>query len=239
MFRITAVMNEQVDMSALQRALNPMRHRFPAFHVRLKRGAFWYYLEQADTQPQVEADTLYPCPRPAKNELPYRVKVHHNRISCEFSHMVCDGGAGVTFFKTLLAQYLRERGEDIPAEAGVLDIHAAPEPEEFEDGFKRFARSGVRPGRVEPRAYKAKGTRLHPGMYVITTGTLDVNEALQLARAHNVSLTEYMTATLIYVLYNLQKAERAGRLKPVKVSVPVRLRRFPGHAALRGYSKAY
>ncbi len=237
MFRLTAVMSEDVNREALQAALDKMQQRFPGFYVRLRRGAFWYYLEELKLRALVEDDTLNPCEPIAKKELPFRVKVHNNRISCEFAHVVCDGGAGLVFLKTLLAQYLREQGINVPAKYGILDLDAVVDSEELEDSFSRFSRVKGRLPRHEPAAYHILGTPLHRGMRVITTGQLSVNEAVKLARENKVSLTEYLTATLIYVIYLMQGAQRSSRLRPVRVSVPVNLRKYYPTKTLRNFSQ--
>lgn len=238
MFRLTAVMAAPVDTVALQTALNKMRPRFPGFYVRLKRGVFWYYLEQEEWEARVEQDTLYPCPPLSQEELPFRIKVHQNRIAGEFAHVVCDGTGGMIFFQTLLAQYLREQGVRVPYTESILNLGEAPEAGEQEDSFLRYYRTGARLSRKEPLAYKMEGTRLLPGMYCVTTGVMSVENALALARKHQVSLTEYMTATLLYVLYTVQKAVRPrGRLKPVKISVPVNLRKYYNTKTLRNFSQ--
>ncbi len=237
MFRLTVVMQSQVKREALQAALDKMRSRFPGFYVRLRRGAFWYYLEELEIRALVEDDTLNPCEPIAKKELPFRVKVHNNRISCEFAHVVCDGSAGLVFTKTLLAQYLREQGINVPVKNGILDLCEEPNEEELEDSFSRFSRVKGRLPRHEPQAYHISGTPLHTGMRVITTGELSVKEAIALARAHKVSLTEYLTATLIYVIYSMQTAQLQARLRPIRVSVPVNLRKYYPTKTLRNFSQ--
>ncbi len=237
MFRFTAVMKDTVDQEALQRALDRMRPRFPSFYVRVKRGIFWYYLEQIHKRAMVEEDTIYPCPPLMRNELPFRIKVHSNRISCEIAHVICDGGAGLTFFKSLLAEYARQLGAEVMAECGVLSLDEPVHPEELEDGFSRFSRMGALPTRSEPQAYHPTGTPLLQGVRYITTGKLSVSAALELARGYHVSLTEYLTATLIHVLYNMQIADHVRRPKPVKVSVPVNLRKYYSTQTLRNFSQ--
>ncbi len=237
MFRFTAVMKELVDREALQRALDRMQPRFPGFFVRVRRGIFWYYLEQLHKRAMVEEDTLYPCPPLVRGELPFRVKVHNNRISCEIAHVICDGGAGLTFFKTLLSEYVRQLGATVLPECGVLSLDEPPHPEEHEDGFSRFSRMGARPTRKESQAYHPTGTPLLRGVRYITTGKLSVSAILELARRHHVSLTEYLTATLIHVLYSMQLADHTRRLKPVKVSVPVNLRKYYPTRTLRNFSQ--
>ena len=237
MFRITVVLREEVRRDALQRALDLMKPRFPTFYVQKKRGLFWYFLEELNVRAMVEEDSINPCPPVMPDTLPFRVKTHVNRISCEFAHVVCDGGAALIFVKTLLAAYARELGMEIPVQNGILDITEPPRPEETEDGFSRFSRMGALANRAELNAYHPSGTRLHPGMRVVTTGVLSVKAALKLARSYKVSLTEYLTATLIYVLYCMQKAEDTKHPRPVKVSVPVNLRKYYPTPTLRNFSQ--
>lgn len=238
MFRFTAVMANDVDSEALYRALQSTVPRFPGYCVRLKRGLFWYYLEQKFKPVPLEEDLQHPCPPHAPHEHPFRVRYYANRISCEFEHIICDGFGGLTFFKTLLAAYAGELGTAVPATHGVLDIHQPSTPEEWEDSFARFSRMGVRPTRKEPIAYHPKGTPLPTGMRCVVTGTVSVKALLQKARSYSVSITEYLCAVLMYVLYLQQEAE-AGRKKrrPVKVSVPVNLRKYYPTKTLRNFSQ--
>jgi hypothetical protein len=46
-FRVSAAVSEPVDPEILQRAVNDMETHFPTFFVVLKRGFFWYYLEES------------------------------------------------------------------------------------------------------------------------------------------------------------------------------------------------
>ena len=45
-FSLTAVMNEKVDEKVLSKAVDEILNRFVSFNVKLKRGIFWYYLEE-------------------------------------------------------------------------------------------------------------------------------------------------------------------------------------------------
>ncbi|MDL2235359.1 hypothetical protein LJC07_04295 [Christensenellaceae bacterium OttesenSCG-928-L17] len=236
MFRLTAVMREEVDKEKLQNALDALRPRFPGFFVTLRAGVFWYYLETVNERMLVVDDMRYICRRPERGEALFRVCCYRNRISLEISHIIADGSGAMVLFQTLLAQYLRECGVAIPA--ALYDVHAQPEDEEWKDSFLDYARPGRRPMRREPYAYHPSGTPLYKGEQAIITGTLSVQEVLEVARKHKVSITEYLTATLMYVLYRMQLSERPrGKLKPVKVSVPVNLRKYYKTRTLRNFSQ--
>ncbi len=45
-FRMSATLAEPVDRAVLAAALDVTVRRFPSIAVRLRRGAFWYYLEE-------------------------------------------------------------------------------------------------------------------------------------------------------------------------------------------------
>ncbi len=237
MFRMTAVLKENADPILLQQALDKCARRFPHFCVRLKTGMFWYYLEHSPIRPVVEEDTHTPCPALQPGELPFRIKYWRNRVSGEFSHMICDGGGAMAFFKALMAEYVRGLGAEVPLECGILDLDAVPDPEEWEDAFARYSRMGATPSRVEPRAYHPTGSRLPAGMRLVTTGRLSVKEVAKQAKSYRASITEYLTATLMYVLYCQQAAERYRYRQPVKISVPINLRKYYPTRTMRNFSQ--
>ena len=45
-FRLSATLTEPVDVQVLRAALDVTVRRFPSIAVRLRRGVFWYYLEE-------------------------------------------------------------------------------------------------------------------------------------------------------------------------------------------------
>ena len=134
-YRFSAVMTEEVDPAALQRAVDKTMPRFPGFRVRIKQGLFWYYLEPNDAPgPFVRPDIANPCqPVRFKEDNGWLVRFYYyrRRISLEVFHALSDGSGALTFFRTLLAVYLRETGVDVPEGGGVLDISEPPSKEEM------------------------------------------------------------------------------------------------------------
>lgn len=236
-FRFTAHLTRDVDAMLLQRALDIALKRFPGNRVRLRRGIFWYYLEQYTKPILVEPDVNNPCtPFPRGKEL-FRLTYYRNRVSLEVFHAIADGGGAMAFFKTILAQYIRLLGVEVPATHGVLDIDEPPDDEEFEDSFLRYSRMSVLPSRAESRAYKFSGTPLEPGCIALTTGLLSVGAVKNKSREYGVTITEYLAAIYLYALYLVQRAQPTKRKYPVKVSVPVDLRRYYKTKTLRNFSQ--
>ena len=50
-YRVSAVLSEEIDRAALQKAFNRVLPAFKAFKVRLRSGFFWYYFEENPRKP--------------------------------------------------------------------------------------------------------------------------------------------------------------------------------------------
>ena len=235
LFRFSAELDEEVDPRLLAAAQARALKRLPGFAQRLKRGFFWYYLEHNEGAPDIQEDVANPCVRLAPREnkgFLFRVRYYRCRVSLEVYHVLADGSGGVSFFKTMLAEYLRLRyGADIPRDDEILDCDEAPRPDELEDAYLKYARRLGR-SRREPNAYYLRGTPDSDDFIHITTGMLPVKEALAKAKEKQVTLSEYIVSAMIMALDNIQRSSGLPErlLKPVKICVPVDLRRFyPTH----------
>lgn len=237
MFRFTAVLKEEVDPELLDKALEKTMGRFPIYNVSLKTGFFWYYFEGLEHRITPEPDVINPFAPIGRGDPLLRVRYHENRVSVEIHHGLTDGSGAMTFLKTLLAQYFTHKGIDVPSTHGILDVNEPVDPEEEEDSFFKYSRMSVLPSRRETRAYHPSGTPLNTGDIAITTGVMKASEILGKAHEYNVSVTEYIAALLLQSLYTLQKAERPKRQHPVKISVPVNLRKFYRTNTLRNFSQ--
>lgn len=241
-FRGAITLKEKVDPVALEEALVRVLPRFPCFDVNIKRGFFWYYFEKAKyPTPPVMPDIGNPCHRIKHKEnkgFLFRVYYHEHRIAVEFYHALTDGYGGSLFLSTLTAEYLRIKGADIPSGGAVLSLDEKADDFELEDSFERFASSKVKAKRRDRYVYHKKGKRLPAHMVNVTTGYMPVDKLLELARANNASITEYLAAILMYIHYNIQREEQRKQ-KEVSVQIPVNLRRTFPSKTLRNFSLCY
>lgn len=242
LFRASMDLTEDVDAETLSRALERTTARFPSFSVRLRRGAFWYYFEHLDGYPPVQKDVNNPCARlrPKQNGgFAFRVRYYKKRIALEVFHVLADGSGGMSFLKTLVAEYLSLKNNAvIPRDGEILDCGERPKPEEYADGFAGVE-GPMTLSRSEADAYRLKGVDEPDGFVHITTGKLPVAEVLSRAREKGATLTEYLVAVLIDAAAEIQYADCAGRRKklmPVKVNVPVNLRKFFPVTTKRNFS---
>lgn len=239
LYRISVTLKEEVEPELLQKAVDLALPRFPAFKVALRKGVFWRYLEPNNRPgPFVQPDIKNPCmPLSFKSNHRYLIRIYyyHKKISLEMFHSVSDGNGALCLLRTITAVYLRLQGHSIPNGNGVFDIYETPDPEEMEDAYIRYASSKVRPSRSQEKAYRVRGHKEPFYTLNIIRGLIPVNELLQISRRYRVSLTEYLNAVLLYALLQKQKADRTVREKPIKLAMPVNLRRFFPSKTLRNF----
>ena len=239
-FRLSATLTEEVDREILQAALDVTVRRFPTMAVRLRRGFFWYYLEQLKEAPRIRQEHSYPLTRMSRQETrrcAFRVIVHGKRIALEIFHSLTDGNGGLIFLKTLLAEYLYQKyGLRIPAEDGVLGRLEAPAREEMEDSFLKYA-GPVAASRKATNAYRLDGTREQEDFLHVTCLQLPVDVLRQKAKAQGVTITSYLCAAMMLAIQDIQDRKQPDRRhqKPVKVLLPVNLRKLFPSRTLRNF----
>lgn len=240
LYRLSVTLTEPVVPERLQQALEQVLPRFPLFRMSLHRGVFWPYLDETTSvPPRVEPDVANPCKRIDKKEnhgYAFRVRYYQNRIALEVFHCLADGSGSLVFLKTLAAQYLRLSGHEIAVGDGVLDLLEPPHPEEMEDSLHRYARFDHIESRREAAAYRPRLTKEPPPTLHLVTGRVPLDRLSAAAKALGVTVTEYLAGQLCYAFYEQQLAEKPRRLKPVKVSIPVNMRRFYPSETLRNFS---
>ena len=239
-FRLSATLCDEVDKTVLRNAMDVTMRRFPSIAVRLCRGAFWYYLEELSSAPEITDEKSWPLahtPFESINECALRVIVYKNRIAVEFYHALTDGTGGMVFLKSLLAEYIEQKyGVEIPNECGVLDRLTQPQEEELEDSFSKNAGS-VSVSRNASTAFKIHYTPERDDFRHLTTFILDSNAALAAAKSCGVSLTVYLTSAMLLALQRIQDEQTPDkrRQKPIRVVVPVNLRRLFPSRTLRNF----
>ena len=240
-FRLSATLTETVDVAVLRSALDVTVRRFPSIAVRLRRGVFWYYLEEIPQPPPIQEEKSCPLAHAPFQEVrrcAFRVLVYRDRIAVEFFHALTDGTGGLIFLKTLVAEYLTQKyGVAIPAEYGVLGRLEEPDPEELEDSFLRYA-GDVKASRKESTAYHLSGTPERDGYKNLITMMLSAEEVRACAKSRGLSVTELLCAAMMQAILDLQveKVRDPRRRKPVKVLVPVNLRGLFPSRTLRNFA---
>lgn len=240
-FRLSATLTEPVDTAVLRNALDVTIKRFPSIASRLRRGAFWYYLQQLEYAPDIREESSYPLTRMSRNEIrrcAFRVIVYGRRIAFEVFHCVTDGNGALIFLKALLAEYLQQRyGISVPAEMGVLSRAEEPRSEELEDSFQRYG-GPVCASRKENDAWRLTGTPEPDGFLHVTCFQVPVAPTLEKAHSYGVSLTAFLSAAMMKALADLQAEYIPNRKKRkfIRLLIPVNLRNLFPSKTLRNFA---
>ncbi len=239
-FRLSVTFKEKVDPEILQSALELAVKRFPSIAMGLRKGFFWYHLEEIEEVPQVIPDLPYPCSSMTRAEVKkcaFRVLYSENRIAVEFFHALTDGSGGLIFLKTLAAEYLfQKNGVKIPPGMGVYDLDEEPPADELEDSFLKNGGT-VSKSRKEKNSYSISGTKTDGFLY-LTTGVVDLENIRRASKRHNVTLTAFLASVMIYSAMKIQDGDTAARRrqKPVKILIPVNLRNYFDSSSVRNFA---
>ena len=240
-FRMSVTLTEKVDVQVLQSALDVTARRFPSIAARLRKGIFWYYLQQLEHAPTVSEEFSYPLTRMSHQEVrrcAFRVIAYENRIAIEMFHSLTDGNGALVFLKTLTAEYLQQKyGVHIPAEQGVLGRLEEPSEEELEDSFQKYA-GPVSASRKENNAWRFWGTPERDGWLNLTCFQIPVDQVRNKAHEYGVTLTVFMSAVIMEALQQIQTrmVPDIRRRKPIRVLIPVNLRRLFPSKTLRNFA---
>ncbi len=239
-FRVSMTLSEPVDPALLQRAADDLRPRFPSFFVSLRKGFFWYYLEESENPVQVQKDYAYPLTFMSGRELRrncMRILCYKNRIAVEFFHSLTDGHGGSIFLCNLTARYLELKyGVSVPCEGLILDRNQHPPREELEDSFLRHA-AGSALSRHEEKSFLLRGTRDGRGFRTLTTGVVDTGALLDMAHKWGVTVTALLAGVMCESVMGIQSERRPRkRCRPVKITIPIDLRRLYGSKTLRNFA---
>ena len=239
-FRLSATLGETIDRDVMQTALDVTVRRFQSIAVRVKPGVFWYYLEQIPKTPDIIDEKPYPLSRMPFSDIKkcaFRVLIYDKRIAVEFFHALTDGNGGLVFLKTLVAEYIYQKySVKVPVGDGILDRLEEPSDEEFEDSFVKY--SGDYPAsRADTNAYRVIEKREEDGFKTNTTFIIDSEDLVREAKKYGVTVTAYVVSAFIMAMIRVQnqKVARRSKHKPIKVLIPVNLRKMFPSKTLRNF----
>ena len=224
-FRISCVLKEKIVSNLLQEAVEQTLEKYQSFKVRMKTGFFWYYLEHNTKSPIVEEETDYPCkyidPRRNNNYL-FKVTYFENKINIDIFHSLTDGNSGVIFFKEIIYTYLELLYPEIfdEEQRKIRKIEYDTE-DSYMKNYDKTAKSNAS-GR---KAYILKGKKMKLGAISAIHEIIDLEDLKKETKRQEVTITQYLTAVLIYAIYQENYLKAKGK-KPVKVCIPVNLKKY-------------
>ncbi len=241
-FRVTVSLKEPVKYSAIKEAVAITSKRFPYFSVSLGSGIFWHFLELNGRLPRIQAEEDIPCTAFAvnrNNEPLYRVILKGSKISVEFIHILTDGGGALEYLKCLLYTYITLTGKKISNHGDIILPDTPVQEEEFEDGYNKFFQKLPPPSRIIRALHLPYKLNSRPKLRVIRA-EVKVEDILDAARKHKVSITEYFVSVYFLSLQEIFIADRAKSRKRIRkvmrIEVPVNMRKLFPSRTMRNFS---
>lgn len=242
-YRIAVVLKDRVKIAHLINIIPTLEKRFPYYKVTLKKGFFWYYLEQTNTPIQLIVDKGIPCRtfNQKRNEkLLFRILVIKNRISIEFSHILTDGGGAFRFFQYLLLQYFQQEGIDVRESLKEFAVNPEILHNEFVDSYQQYFKKEVPPNVKRPKSFHLPYPLKRKPRFDVLVGIIPIDEIRNVAKKKEVNITVYLIALYLYVLQDIHKTlpeySSYKKNKILRVQVPVNLRNIYSSKTMRNFS---
>ncbi|MDD3253123.1 MAG: hypothetical protein PHV18_11240 [Lachnospiraceae bacterium] len=235
-FRISVTLKEPVQPEFLQQALEDILPHIQNFRVKLRRGLFWYYLEENTKIPQIQHENTYPCkyidPH-ANRKFLFRVTYYERRINLEVFHALTDGLGAVNFLRSLTEQYLHlSKGKTQPWEPE--DEKPSVQQFSVEDSYLKNYREMHHRSYSSNPAYRLYGDYLPLGSGQVLHGYVRVSELKPICHKKDVSITKYLVTALIWSIWQeYLEGKSCGRA--VVLNLPINLRAFFGSETMSNF----
>lgn len=240
-YRVEISLDRLIDKNILRAAINDVLQRFPYYKVKLGKGIFWAYLEHNKKDVVLQHDTICPCVGinyRKNNHYLFKIKYYSGTIALEIFHALTDGGGAMILLNTLAARYLNLADKNIdikPDEKyGIWDIDAPVTESEYDDSFYRYFDRKQKALGIKSPAYHFKGTKNKQDIIMYIKATMQSSQILQLSKSYGLTVTEFLTSVYMQSLLNLQAKTKDRR--PVRLSVPVNLRRILPSKTMRNFT---
>lgn len=226
-FRFSCCLTERVDETALQQALDQTLVEFPGFRNVLKRGFFWYYLEENHFHVTVKKEETPPCSLIYRSSAPalFRVTWFEQKINLEVYHVLADGTGAMQFFKVLLCYYLKKRyASELRSFTPLID-YTASRDEKSRDSFDQYYNRKIKGKNISDKtSYQLKGPGNPESRLQIIEGLIPTDQLLTIVHRYHTTLTVFLTAVMMHAIEGTMRVR--DKKKPVTITVPVNLRNF-------------
>lgn len=237
MFRMSFYLKHPVEPLILQMALTYTVRRFPYFATTIKCGFFWHYIDSAMRRYAARPETKPPCAPMRLNAISsptFRVVYFGNRVSVEFFHVLTDGSGAGVFLRTLLREYLRLLGTEVPLGEGMFSLSQAPDPHEWTDDFLIADKHPSPEGFGDKLALQLRGLQSLEQPSRVLHFNLSVEALKKAARERGVTITVLLLGVMMLALK--EGAEPHGGKRKLQVQLPVNMRKFYQSRTLRNFS---
>ena len=229
-FRISVVLNENIEPKKLEEAVKITLSKYTAFKVKMKAGFFWYYFEENTKEPIIEREKDYPCNYidPNKNNgYLFKVTYFNNKINIDIFHSLTDGNSGNVFFREIVYTYLELKHPEIlnEEERKIRKLEASEY--NTEDSYMKNYDKKAKSNASSKKAYTLKGKYIPLNAKSVIHEIIDMDKLKNISKEKGATITQYLTAVLIYSIYKENYLRyKSKSQKPIKVCIPVNLKKY-------------
>jgi NRPS condensation-like uncharacterized protein len=231
-----------VNPERLLTALEHVIERFPYFAVSLHKGFYWYYFLPNKAPLKVYPETSSPCGyihrKRGANGYLFKVRYTEKRIVVEYFHALTDGTGGLIFLKSLVAEYLKLSGHEVGSDSQIFVPGTKMNPEEQEDSFERFYKPIKSVFGFMSKAFHMPAHGDLTDDVQVISARIAIADLKRVSASYQVTITEYLVAELIAALQRIQETtvKRQSRYRPIRISVPVNIRKVFGSHSMRNFT---
>ncbi|MFH1693216.1 MAG: hypothetical protein ABH890_02915 [Bacillota bacterium] len=237
-FRLSFYLDEIIDSTILEEAVNKVLPRFETFAVQLKNGLFWNYFAANHHTFKVNLEPAQLCKffKPMNNHgFLFKVYYLDNKITLETFHALTDGFGALHFLKSIIYHYFKLRGFKIDHDGMILSEKPYSK-KESEDNFITNYDKDKRKNLQEEKAYHLEGERFSHHWVLLVKAKVDTKALVDIVKKkYHATITQFTTALLAYSIYK-ETNDFIGNKKPLKIFVPVNLRPYFDSVTLRNFS---
>ena len=224
-FRLSAVLNEKINPQILKKSVEMVLKNLSSFKVKLKKGLFWYYFEDNNKKVIIEKEKNYPCkyidPK-TNNDYLFKVTYYENKINLDIFHSLTDGNSGIIFLREIVYTYIElahpeEFNKKLRIERKISN--------NTEDDYLKNYNKKSKNAKGGKKAYILKGRKLPLSAIGVIHVNINLEQLKSKAKEKNVTITQFLTACIIYAIYNSNYKKYKGK-RPIKICIPVDLKKY-------------
>ena len=223
-FRISVILKEKIDEKILQEAVNIAIQKQVSFKVKLRKGLFWYYLEENFKKPRIKKENDYPCryiSRETNNGYLFDVTYFENKINLDVFHSLTDGSNATRFLQEITYTYLDIKKKKVKEN----ESKKTKLSNNTEDSYLKNYDRKNRKREKSTKAYILRGKTLPLSVTGVVHNFINLEELKKVSNENEATITEYLTAVYMYSIYT-QDYKSAKSKRPVKICIPVDLKKY-------------
>jgi len=152
----------------------------------------------------------------------FKVTYFKTKISIDIFHALTDGNGGTVFFREMIYTYLEIC---YPDKLSKENRQLRKIEYDTEDSYIKNYDKKAQANPSGKRAYELKGKKIRFGGISVIHEIINLEQLKEECKRYDATITQYLTAVLVYVLYNEKYIKYKGK-KPIKVCIPVNLKKY-------------